>query len=172
MISFGINEILNSALGAYALGAVFGIIYNLIFSMLVSLGGFVSVNASGGSLRKRIKSDFLSILNLIKSSHGEKKYELFDFIFTIIFGVSYFVLQFILCDGVFRIYFLLFTLLGFWCFHLMYKRLFNTPAATVLALLISILRSSFYVLSYPFSLLYKKIKRVIINKIKPNRHNS
>lgn len=120
MILFSLSEIGLSALGAAALGAVFGFFYQMLcllkwlLSMLIRVKWKTIIYKNGAkSIYNSLKSKFV----LCELKLGN----VFDFVVTLLFGVSYLILQFVLCDGVFRLYFLLITLIVF----ILSKRVFS-----------------------------------------------
>ncbi len=121
MIQFSLSEIGISALGAAALGAVFGFSYQMLCSLRCFLSSLISTDWKTIIYKNGTKS----IYNSLKSKMALCEFKsghILNFLFTLIFGAFYLVMQFVLCDGVFRLYFLLITALFFFLIkHLSYR---------------------------------------------------
>ena len=120
MILFGNNSTEQIAF-ALCFGTVFGFIYEILSILQKSIAVFQKriSEEDGFSSFKKLKrayfADLASGLDL-KISH------IFDYVFTVIFGICYLILQYIASDGVPRLYILFSVLAAFFFVRVIFKR--------------------------------------------------
>ncbi len=157
MISFTLDEVLLSVLGAL-LFASGGAVYEFLLTELSAIGIFFSkreycVYKKGNNI-KRIAKDFIDRIN---SCGKIRNISLYQFLFTVVFGVFYLVLQYVFCDGVFRGYFLFTVLTFFFIFRWLYKRYLKSAVAVAICYFLAGL---IFLASLPITLLYKIFRAV------------
>lgn len=158
MIGANIGKILYSALGSFLLGAVFGILYELIYLTLGLLSSSLCKTKATFFEKTKPKVLFCSIFS--ESNKKIKTVHFVDFLFTLIFGIVYLVLQYILCDGIFRVYFLALSLLGLYAGKRIYKTLLSMSLRQVFSLLFTVIIFVLKILSLPIKLIFILWKRL------------
>lgn len=121
MIAFGILEIAVSVLVAVILGISFGLIYDIVKLIFTYLPHGIVENKRAFVYKIGIKRLYLSLKDGINNAKQPINH-LLDFALTLCFGLIYLVAQFIVCDGIFRFYFVAFCVLGFLLGRLLYKK--------------------------------------------------
>ena len=88
-----------------------------------------------------------------------KRYNLFEFLVTLIFGLSYVMLQLILSDGIFRLYMLTAFSLGYFIGVKLFNKLLKDKINAILNLFYRLFKKCQKVLMLPAKILEKVIKK-------------
>ena len=108
MIRFSIYEIMRSVFAAFVFAVVMCLLYEILnfafhaLTIILSKGEYY-IYKKGSSIKKAV-SELEAGIYEAKSPIWLKYYH---FIFTFTFGIIYVIMQYVFCDGVFRVYFLL-----------------------------------------------------------------
>ena len=166
MIAFSISEILFSIFGSFLLGIFMYIIYELGFSFFYVLHFLFSVKWQTFIYQK--KKSIKKFAKIVKDTYFKKSWrwvDFYQFLFTLFFGLVYIVMQFVLCDGVFRVYFFLIAIFSFFAFRKIYKRfllgLSNLFVSYFCAFFIFIISCIFLPACLLFNKLFKNNKRSV-----------
>ena len=161
MIPFSLGETISSLLFAAQFGAACCLSYNFLclFSRILSIMFYKReylIYKRGHNI-KALSEHIVQGVNEKESTPGF----LFQFIFTLFFGVIYIILRYICCDGIFRIYFPSTALICFFLTLRIYKRFLYTPMLSAMSFVFSVVILALSLFLTPIRFVFIKALNII-----------